>query len=81
MWNNGYDDRLGLLQRRRNRGGNGGARPRNAENARAKVSFRLRNNMSRSSALLLVTRKSVSLYSFKILLRSSFTYCKNVVTK
>ena len=32
------------LQRRRKRGGNGGARPRDAETARAKVSFRPCNN-------------------------------------
>jgi len=36
--------------RRRNRGGNGGARPRNAETAGAKVSFRPRNNLPSLSA-------------------------------
>jgi len=33
-------DNLNVSQRRRNGGGNGGARPRNAETAGAKVSFR-----------------------------------------
>jgi len=34
----------------RNRGGNGGARPRNAETAGARVSFRPRNNLPSLSA-------------------------------
>ena len=43
--NNNQHCRNARSQRRRNRGGNGGARPRNAETARAKVSFRPRNNL------------------------------------
>ena len=37
-------------QKHRNRGGNGGACPRNAETAGAKVSFRCRNNLPSLSA-------------------------------
>ena len=44
-------------QRRRNRGGNGGARPRNAETAGAKLSFRPGNNLIFCASSRLASRK------------------------